>query len=218
MTLSVIWEPDAIVLDGQRYTCTAELGRGKSAVSYRYTHADHSITVKHFMDTPDSHVPLERAVDFEVTSYQRMCAAGVHVPRLLAVNEEQRLLVKEYIAGKPLIEWVLSSTMTDALFEKVFRYHFHLKQAGFHVDYFPTNFLLMDDGTLSCVDYEAHPYNSDWDFPNWGLFYWLNAAGMQRFLQSRDQTAINQPGTYRPYEAPFLDDANRLRSLFADYC
>lgn len=60
------------------------------------------------------------------------------------------------------------------------------------------NFVLNAQG-LFYIDYEVvHPYNAEWDFANWGIFYWLNREGIRRFRESGDVTHINSLGNPNP--------------------
>ena len=42
------------------------------------------------------------------------------------------------------------------------------------------------------------------EFPELGIFYWLNREGMAAYLASGDVAHINKPGQPKPLEQPFL--------------
>ena len=64
-------------------------------------------------------------------------------------------------------------------------------QNNVNLDYFPSNFVIQQQ-KLWYIDYEYNPYSDDWDFENWGIYYWLNTNGMKEFIKTDNPLAINQ--------------------------
>ena len=87
--------------------------------------------------------------------------------------------------------------------EKIFDMHKRFKEVGIHVDYFPTNFIYTSDNEIYCIDYECYDYNEEWDFLNWGIYYWLNQEGMKEHNLKGSTEKLNKPGTYKPFDEPF---------------
>ncbi len=152
-------------------------------------------------------------MDFELVSYDRLVESNVATPKLIGVNRDDYILVKEYIDGPVMIDWVAEEKLTDELFLQMFQMQHALKKKGYHVDYYPANFIL-SQGQIYCIDYEAHPYLEEWDFTNWGIFYWLNNDGIRQFLEEERAELINKPGTYKPYEEGFIQQRDRLVKLY----
>ncbi len=202
-----------VTLDGRAYSLIRELGRGKSAISYLYGCDGELVTVKRYIEVAHNGIPFEQALEVELLSYQRMCQAGVRCPELLGYCTEQYLLVKRFVPGEVISDRVAAGTLTDAIFAKAFAYANQLKQHGFHVDFFPANFVLSDD-ELYCIDYEAHPYMEEWNFPNWGIFYWLNQQGLRQFLQDGQHHHINKPDSFKPWDEPFVPRRDELMAAF----
>ena len=212
-TEQVFAEKDSLEIDGESFSFVREIGEGKSATSFLYAGSGKMVTLKRYRETEQNKIPFEDALDFEILSYERLVQAGVPTPRLIGYNRESYLMVKEYIDGPVMIDWVAAGRITEEIFRMMFAMQSQLKDSGFHVDYYPANFVLRD-GVMYCIDYETHLYDEEWDFVNWGVFYWLNREGMARFLKEGDPVLINRPGTYKPYEEPFRKRRDELLDKF----
>ncbi|WP_409421505.1 hypothetical protein ABHF91_00230 [Pseudaeromonas sp. ZJS20] len=196
-------------LEGVPYQAVRELGRGKSAISWLYQRqADHpslprELVLKRYCQTGYETVPFDQILDFELCSYLRLMESGIPHPHLLAYSQAHYALAKEYIAGELIVEIQQREGLDDRHFGAMLQMAGRLQAAGYHVDFFPTNFVLNERG-LHYIDYEAHPYSEEWNFANWGIFYWLNREGMAAYLSSGEVGHINKPGEPKPLEAPFL--------------
>ena len=198
-------------LAGQRYDPVRELGRGKSAVSYLYRRAPsqsphpdlpEELVLKRYCSTPEQTIPFAQALEFELCSYQRLQSAAIQHPKLLGYSVEAYCLAKEYIAGTLIIDLIVEQGLDDRHFRPILAMAEQLQLAGWHIDYYPANFVLNEQG-LHYIDYEAHPYNAEWDFAHWGIFYWLNREGIRRFRETGDPIHINKPGQPKPWDEPF---------------
>ena len=205
-------------LAGQRYDPVRELGRGKSAVSYLYrrapaqnAHPDlpEELVLKRYCSTREQTIPFAQALEFELCSYQRLQNAQIQHPKLLGYSVEAYCLAKEYIAGTLIIDLIVEQGLDDRHFRPILAMAEQLQLAGWHIDYYPANFVLNEQG-LHYIDYEAHPYNAEWDFAHWGIFYWLNREGIRRFRETGDPIHINKPGQPKPWDEPFLAQRESL--------
>ena len=169
-------------------------------------------------EVPDFEKQLE-IIKSEKFAYERMSKIGIGVPKLFEFNEENSYLVKEYIDGVcasdlASIGYNNKDGLTDFHFELIFDMHKRFKQVGIHVDYFPTNFIYTSDNKIYCIDYECYDYNSEWDFINWGIYYWLNQEGMKEHTQNGTTEKLNKPGTFRPFDEPFENTKQELMKKF----
>jgi predicted Ser/Thr protein kinase len=201
---------EQLLLAGEVYVPITELGRGKSAVSYLYQQAEGrsaqglppQIVLKRYCPTPNQTIPFAQALEFELCSYMRLQQANIAHPRLLGYSTTGYCLAKEYIPGELITDLLLQNALDDRHFRAILEMAAQLQRAGWHIDYFPANFVLTPHG-LYYIDYEAHPYNAEWDFAHWGIFYWLNPEGMRQFLATGDDRHINKPGQPKPWDEPF---------------
>ena len=169
-------------------------------------------------EVPDFEKQLE-IFKSEKFAYERMSKIGIGVPKLFEFNEENSYLVKEYIDGVcasdlASIGYNNKDGLTDFHFELIFDMHKRFKQVGIHVDYFPTNFIYTSDNKIYCIDYECYYYNSEWDFINRGIYYWLNQEGMKEHTQNGTTEKLNKPGTFKPFDEPFENTKQELMKKF----
>ncbi len=224
MSLDAYISPHPLALTDQQlwlgktpYRLIKELGRGKSAISYLYQCQGErdvdglpdQVVLKHYRPTPEQIIPFSQTLEFELCSYHRLQKSDISHPRLLAFCADAYCLVKEFIAGEVIIDLLVEQGLDDRHFRPIFTMAKQVQQAGWHIDYYPANFVLNEQG-LFYIDYEAHPYNAEWDFANWGIFYWLNREGIRRFRESGEITHINKPGQPKPWDEPFMAQRESL--------
>lgn len=199
------------------YRLTAVLGKGKSGVSYLAENDQHQRVLKIMHDEP---VPFytfsENKVRLEVTAYEQLCALDLAIPRLFVYDEARNYLLKEYLPGQTAAVIVGAGTMHAGLWTQLFGMARTLAAHQLNIDYFPTNFIVTGDDRLVYLDYEVNPYTEAWNLANWGIFYWVNSAGMRRFLRTGDGRYINQdPAQGIPIKAGLEDTAQQLLARYA---
>ena len=116
-------------------------------------------------------------------NYERMLAAGIRIPRMVAVDMDRERIVKEYISGKTVFELVRDCLPVQPYVEQVREMAALAKAAGLNIDYFPTNFVVQD-GLIWYVDYECNAYMDAWNFENWGIKYWSRTPEFEDYLRT----------------------------------
>ena len=154
---------DTIQVNGQPYTVTRLLGKGKGGYSYLAQGSEGPVVVKQIHHEPCSYYQFGDKLQSELRDYRTLSALGIPMPRLLAVDEAQERLVKQYIPGPTVLEQLRAGTLPPQAEDQMLAMCRLLYPAGLNIDYFPTNFILWD-GVLYYVDYECNPYDAQWDF------------------------------------------------------
>ncbi len=130
--------------------------------------------------------------------------AFIRVPRVYHELTTPRVIVQEYIAGRPFssaFEWPQAER--DRLGEIIFRYAFGsiYRHCLFNGDPHPGNYLLLDDGTVAFVDYGCVAEFSRAEIDGFGVII--------RALLHEDRDAwragVEDIGILRP-NAPFTTD------------
>lgn len=197
---------------GRECTVIAYLGRGKAAYSWLASDGETRYVYKKMHQEAVEHYTFSDKVLSEVDSWNRLSLAGAPVPALVQWDAEAQYLIKEYVEGVLASELAAQGRLTDAHFALIWDFHARVRSAGFHVDYFPTNFVFTalsgEDPTVQpsamyCIDFECHPYAEEWDFEHWGIYYWLNSEGMREHLSSGSTSLLNKPGQPKPVTEPF---------------
>ena len=178
---------DTLQVNGQTYTVTRLLGKGKGGYSYLAQGSAGPVVVKQIHHEPCSYYQFGDKLQSELRDYRTLSALGLPMPRLLAVDEAQERLVKQYIPGPTVLEQLQTGTLPPQAEEQMRTLCRLLYPAGLNIDYFPTNFILWG-GVLYYVDYECNPYDAQWDFSHWGSRYWADIPELRAWLQEHGQT------------------------------
>lgn len=92
------------------------------------------------------------------------------MPRLIEVDKEKEIIVKEYIEGKTVLQKITNDEDVSLEIKLVKKIAEHLKNNSINIDYYPSNFILYNE-QLYYVDYECNNYMSQYDFDNYGSQY-----------------------------------------------
>lgn len=198
----------SITLGCGTFTVVKLLGKGKSGYSWLIENTAASLVLKLIHNEPCHYYQFGDKLAAELNAYGKL-APHIKIPRLMESNPQEKYLVKEYFPGPTVAELVASNALPETTFEQIFDMCRKLYASGMNIDYFPTNFI-WSGKELVYVDYEFNTYTEEWDFEHWGIYYWLNSAGMKEFLSTSDPRAINIDGTGKPVQLPFEEEARSV--------
>lgn len=156
---------------GVPYRIVRLLGHGKGGYSYLAEGDGRQVVLKQIHHEPCSYYTFGDKIAAEERDYALLCAAGIRVPKLIALDREAERIVKEYIEGPTAAELIEADALPDAAVTGVQRMARLAEAAGLNIDYYPTNFVLSGE-TLYYVDYECNPYRPEWDYAHWGRKHW----------------------------------------------
>lgn len=174
-------EPEILSVNGVHYTVCKLLGKGKGGYSYLVTGGAGSYVLKQIHHEPCGYYQFGDKMQAELHDYQRLQAAGIRLPKLLAADTEQERVLKEYIDGDTIFDYVRRDAMRPEFLKQVREMCEKLYPRGLNIDYFPTNFVVMD-GLLYYIDYECNEYQEQWDFEHWGIKYWSKTPEFLAYL------------------------------------
>lgn len=176
---------DRVSVGEGAYTVLRLLGRGKGGYSYLVQGADGPVVLKQIHHEPCAYYTFGDKLAAELFDYDRLLAAGIPIPRLLAVDREAERLVKAYIEGPTVFELVRDGADAVPYVAQVRTMAAKARAAGLNIDYFPTNFVVQN-GCLWYIDYECNEYMDQWNFENWGVRYWSRTPEFERYLKERE--------------------------------
>lgn len=160
------------------------LGKGKGGYSYLVTDGNTDYVLKQIHHEPCDYYQFGDKLASELRDYERLSAIGIPMPRLLDVDHTQERLLKEYIPGDTIWDYVAQDRMEEDFLRQLEDMCRLLYPAGINIDYFPTNFVVAD-GKLFYVDYECNGYMAQWDFQNWGVKYWSKTLEFLKHAEKR---------------------------------
>ncbi|MCI5745898.1 MAG: hypothetical protein MR270_06425 [Erysipelotrichaceae bacterium] len=158
------------------------LGKGKGGYSYLVKKDNIYYVIKQIHHEPCSYYHFANKLETEVKDYNRLKDIGILMPKLLEVDYENERILKEYIEGDTILEYVKQDKVKDIYFKQINKisnilYSFHL-----NIDYFPTNFIVKDD-ILYYIDFECNEYMEQYNFKNWGIKYWKKTKELLDYLK-----------------------------------
>ncbi len=173
---------EQLVVCGKQYRILRLLGHGKGGYSYLAECEGRQVVVKQIHHEPCSYYTFGDKIAAERRDYERLLAAGIRIPRMLAVDPDAERLVKEYVGGPTVFDLVRSGASAEPYLAQVRDMAEKAKSAGLNIDYFPTNFVVRED-RIWYVDYECNEYMDEWSFENWGVRYWSRTPEFEAYLK-----------------------------------
>ena len=162
---------EELSLNTRNFTVLQLLGKGKGGYSYLVTDGQAQYVLKQIHHEPCDYYTFGDKLASELGDYEKLCAIGIPMPRLLEADQAQERILKEYIEGDTIDRIVLQDAMRQEYWDQIHAMCQKLYAANTNIDYYPTNFVVRD-GTLYYIDYECNPYMEQWDFEHWGNQYW----------------------------------------------
>ena len=127
--------------------------------------------MKQIHHEPCDYYQFGNKLESELKDYKRLQQIGIRMPEMYEVDVEQERILKEYIKGDTIYDYVLRNEMKTEYVEQMKEMCVVLYAAKTNIDYFPTNFVVQDN-QLYYIDYECNDYMEEWNFENWGIKYW----------------------------------------------
>ena len=158
------------------------LGRGKGGYSYLADCDGQRVVVKQIHHEPCDYYTFGNKIEAEQRDYQRLQAADIRIPQMLAIDMHEERIVKEYIEGPTVFDLIKSGASAEPWLVQVREMAARAKAAGLNIDYFPTNFVVRN-GLIWYVDYECNEYMDEWSFENWGIRYWSRTPEFEAYLK-----------------------------------
>lgn len=158
-------------INGKDYEVIRLLGKGKGGYSYLVSDGNMQFVLKQIHHEPCDYYTFGDKLASELHDYERLCAIGISLPRLLEVDHVQERILKAYIEGDTIDRIVLRDEMKPEYYDQIHAMCKKLYAANTNIDYYPTNFVVQN-GLLYYIDFECNDYMQQWDFEHWGHVYW----------------------------------------------
>ncbi|MBE6908988.1 MAG: hypothetical protein E7474_05225 [Ruminococcaceae bacterium] len=171
---------------GTAYHIIRLLGHGKGGYSYLADGGGRQVVVKQIHHEPCDYYAFGNKIEAECRDYQRLKDAGIRIPEMIAVDTDAERIVKEYIEGETVFEYVRRGVSVEPYLPQAREMAAQARAAGLNIDYFPTNFVVRD-GLIWYVDYECNDYMDEWSFENWGVKYWSRSPEFEAYLRNKEK-------------------------------
>ncbi|MBN2571306.1 MAG: hypothetical protein JXA68_04200, partial [Ignavibacteriales bacterium] len=166
--------------DNIKYSVIKEYKNGKSGTSHLISDGINKFILKCFERKEFSYIKFDELLNQEINAFNKLKEIGVSIPELLEFNKERNYLIKQFIDGKVATELVAENKLDEMIISQLFEIVKIVNNNYFNIDYFPSNFVWTGE-KLFYIDYEVQPYAEEWNFENWGIYYWLNSEGFAKY-------------------------------------
>lgn len=161
------------------------LGHGKGGYSYLVTDGTKEYVLKQIHHEPCDYYQFGDKMDSEMKDYERLKNIGIPMPEMIEADIEKERILKEYIKGDTIFDYVLRNEIKPTFVEQMKEMCVVLYAANTNIDYFPTNFVVQED-KLYYIDYECNGYMEEWNFENWGIKYWSQTKDFLEYVNKRE--------------------------------
>ena len=157
------------------------LGHGKGGYSYLVTDGTKEYVIKQIHHEPCDYYQFGNKMESEMKDYERLKKIGIPMPEMIEADIEKERILKEYIKGDTIFDYVLRNEVKPDFVEQMKEMCVVLYAANTNIDYFPTNFVVQEN-KLYYIDYECNDYMEKWNFENWGIKYWSQTKDFWEYV------------------------------------
>ena len=148
------------------------IGKGKGGYSYLGEYNNELVVVKKIHHEPCDYYNFGNKIQSEFDDYNTLCKVGIRIPKMLHIDFEEEIIIKEYIEGDVISDLIENNKPIIEYLPQLYEMANKAKAANLNIDYYPTNFVIRN-GLLYYIDYECNQYMEEWSLEKWGLKYWL---------------------------------------------
>ena len=171
------------IVNGKEYNVIKLLGKGKGGYSYLVESLGKEYVLKQIHHEPCSYYTFGNKIESELNDYKKLNEIGINMPKMISVDVENEIIIKEYIDGSTIFELVKNDLMEEKYLNQMKEMAKKLYSYGLNIDYYPTNFVV-NNGNIFYVDYECNNYMEEWNFENWGIKYWSKTKEFMKVLEN----------------------------------
>ena len=168
---SFYWKKEERIVNSVTYKLERLLGKGKGGYSYLAKIGDKEYVLKQIHHEPCDYYKFGNKIEAERNDYQRLMDAGIRIPKMIDIDMDKEIVIKEYIEGDVISDLLNEGRSVEEYIPQLQEMASLAKAKGLNIDYYPTNFVVRD-GLLYYIDYECNSYMNEWSLENWGIKYW----------------------------------------------
>lgn len=127
-------------------------------------------------------------IDTHKDRLDALVKAGINTTGIIEIDEGRGLIVREHIAGVSAYELVKGAGIKPVLLLQLYDMSEKAENAGYNLDYFPSNFVADDQDRLYYVGDGFSPYMEEWSLESWGIRYWDRTPEFEMYLQEYGQS------------------------------
>ncbi|MGM9874185.1 MAG: hypothetical protein ACI31G_04725 [Bacilli bacterium] len=166
-------EKDIVFVLNKKYEIISFLGRGKGGYSFLVRNEDTFYVLKKIHHEPCSFYTFSNKIQSEERDYYRLKELNLKMSKLIAIDRENEIIIKEYIKGKTILDLILLDIDVSKYKKQLLEILPNLYNANINIDYHPSNFVVNEENDLIYyIDYECNIYDERWNYQTWGKSTW----------------------------------------------
>ena len=177
---------EMMFVNDKSYQVIKLLGHGKGGYSYLVSDGEKQYVLKQIHHEPCSYYQFGNKIEAEINDYNRLKKIGINLPNMIEVDIKNERILKEYIKGDTIFDYVLRNEVKPIYIEQMKKMCEVLYAVQTNIDYFPTNFVVQDE-VLYYIDYECNNYMEEWNFENWGIKYWSQTQEFKDYIKNKEK-------------------------------
>ncbi len=175
-----------IVVNNKEYKVIKLLGKGKGGYSYLVEYNNNFFTLKQIHYEPCSYFTFGNKLEKELIDYKKLQELNILVPKIIEVDYDKDIIIKDYIDGFTINELILRDINIDQYISELQSNLPILYKNHYNLDYYPTNFIV-NNNLLYYIDFELNDYFDEWNFENWGSKYWKKTEEfIKNFINNKE--------------------------------
>jgi hypothetical protein len=123
----------------------------------------------------------------DIAKYKRLQKAGINVPKLIANDREDRILIFERFTEETALSVMAKRELPELYFQQIFNIYRFCRFSKIDIDYMPENFILKGT-TLYYIGDDTYEADVKHNLENFGLRYWVYSREAMDHLQSKGYT------------------------------
>lgn len=146
-------------VNGHKFDVIEFLGKGWTCKTWLVTDGVKRCALKKILDTyePDR---KKEIVEKSCLDYATLKEAGIPVPKLLEVDYENGIILKEYIQGEVAFNYIAKRKKAERILEQIREIFNKAELFGIELDYKSFNFVVKDN-QLIYIDYSCGPLRAE---------------------------------------------------------
>lgn len=157
-------------VNNKEYLVEKLLGHGKGGYSFLVKEKDNHYVLKQIHHEPCDYYKFGNKIESEINDYHKLKDI-VLMPKLIDVDYNNEIIIKEYIDGKTIEELINEKVNIEKYRKQIKEISERCRLHNLNIDYYPTNFIVSEN-KLYYVDYECNDYLSEYSYEKWGYQYW----------------------------------------------
>lgn len=113
----------------------------------------------------------------------KLCHSAVKQPKLFLIDKKQGYVVKEFVNGRSIFDFILDNDFNENIYKKVFLNSYYARIAGINLSFDLKSWLITDD-ELYYNDIFCEKYNLNKDFTKGEIRKWFLSAELAEYYKN----------------------------------